>query len=309
MTADILKGLYGVTIPRSYGGEELSLPEVVDTFIDLSYQSLSAAAILGSHVRVAFYLNEFGTEEQKEHYLPKMASSCVVAAHAHTERQSTTARREEDNFIINGYKPIVTNARGANLIAVTTNNHSDIFLIDIPSSGLYVEKEIPRLALKGISLCPIRLDNCILSAKALLGGKEGKGLEYLHRSLGYSLVNYAARGVGIAKSLVDELIENATERDTKTLATLEGYVASAEALTREAARKLEQNSADQKFSFHAKWYSAEVASLVASKVHELIAYHADALSLEQKLVDAQTLKIIGNRSEQVKEKIDSGILK
>lgn len=306
MTA-VLTGLYGVAVPKSYGGEELSLPEVVDTFIDISYKSLSAAAVLGSHVRVAFYLNEFGTEEQKERHLYDMASGNIIAAHAHTERNPTTATKDKDNVVINGYKPIVANAGGANLMAVTANGHNDIFLIDVPAKGLYVEEEIPRLALREVSLCPVRIDNCIVPARSLLGEKEGKGLEYLHKSLGYSLVNYAARGVGIAKSLVDELIKQTG--DAKTLATLDGYVTSAEALTREAARGLERDSTDTKLAFHAKWYSAEVACLVASKAHELIAYRADALSLEQKLVDAQTLKIIGKRSEQLKEKIGSEILK
>lgn len=307
MVMQSLEGLFGINIPKAYGGKEVSLLELVDVFISLAYDSLSAAAILGSHVRVAYYIKKFGTERQRER-LYDMAAGKVIAAHAHTEREPTIAIRSNSRFTINGHKPLVTNARGTNLIAVTSNNHAETFLIDVPTDGLHIEDEVPRLALKDVSLCPVRLTDCLVSEDSLLGGEEGRGLEYLHSSLGYGIVNYAARAVGIAKSLVDELIANADKTSVSILATLDGYVKAAESLTREAAKRLERDDTDTELALHAKWYSAEVASLVASKVHELIAYRADPLSLEQKLIDAQTLKIVGMRGEQVKERIGFNLL-
>jgi alkylation response protein AidB-like acyl-CoA dehydrogenase len=170
-----------------------------------------------------------GTEEQKQKYLPELASGKrrtgigLTEPDAGTDLQGirTTARLDGDAYVVSGSKMWITNARYANPLPVLVKTDSSanpahkgmsVMLVDADLPGYQVTKDIPKLGYKGTESCEVLLDHVRVPKENLLGGIEGKGLQQVLSALEWGRVNIAARSVGIAQRAYEEALSYSKQR-------------------------------------------------------------------------------------------------
>ncbi|HET6154117.1 MAG TPA: acyl-CoA dehydrogenase family protein [Marmoricola sp.] len=223
-------GLFGMTIPEEYGGLDLDPVSFSIVFEEISRGWMGIAGILGSHSLACRMIAMHGTEEQKQQYLPQLATGerrtgiGLTEPDAGTDLQGirTTARLDGDTYVVNGSKMWITNARFADPLPVlvktdptTSPAHKgmSLLLIDTKSEGFNVTKDIPKLGYKGPESCEIQLDNVRVPKSQLLGGVEGVGMKQALSGLEWGRVNMAGRSVGIAQRALDEALAYAKQRE------------------------------------------------------------------------------------------------
>src|SRR5271169_621196 len=184
-------GIYGLAVPEEYGGTPVSMPCYVLVTQELARGWMSLAGAMGGHTVVAKLLTLFGTDEQKNTYLPAMATGEVRATMALTEpgggsdlqNMSTTALPDDKGgLLINGAKTWISNARRSGLIALlcktdpdATPRHQGISIVLVEHGpGLTVSRDLPKLGYKGVESCELSFDNFAVSASAVLGGVVGE---------------------------------------------------------------------------------------------------------------------------------------
>ncbi|WP_210604124.1 acyl-CoA dehydrogenase family protein [Brevibacterium oceani] len=222
-------GLFGLTIPEDYDGLGIDPVSFGIVFEELARGWMGIAGVLGSHTMAAKMIAEHGTDEQKSKHLSALASGERRTALALTEPDAgtdlqgikTTAKKVGDTYVINGAKMWITNARHADPLPVlvktdttTTPAHKgmSIILVEAGTPGFEVTKDIPKLGYKGPESCEIVFDNCEVSADALLGGIEGRGMQQVLSALQWGRVNIAGRSVGIAQRALEESVSYAKDR-------------------------------------------------------------------------------------------------
>ena len=216
-------GLFGITVPEEYGGLGLDPVSFALVFEEIARGWMGIAGILGSHSLACRMIAMHGTEEQKQKYLPELATGArrtgigLTEPDAGTDLQGirTTARRDGDDYVVNGTKMWITNARYANPLPVLVKTDPSaspahrgmsVLLVDADTPGYSVTKDIPKLGYKGTESCEVLLDSARVPASALLGGVEGKGMQQVLSALEWGRVNIAARSVGIAQRAYDEAL-------------------------------------------------------------------------------------------------------
>jgi len=222
-------GLFGITIPEEYGGLELDPVSFAIVFEELSRGWMGIAGILGSHSLSCRMIAMHGTEEQKTKYLPELATGQrrtglgLTEPDAGTDMQGirTTARRDGDDYVINGTKMWITNARYANPLpvivktdpsAAPAHKGMSVILVEQGTPGFEVLKDIPKMGYKGTESCEILLDNVRVPTENLLGNVEGRGMQQTLSALEWGRVNIAARSVGVAQRAFDEALAYSKER-------------------------------------------------------------------------------------------------
>ncbi|MBO0821362.1 MAG: acyl-CoA dehydrogenase family protein, partial [Nocardiopsaceae bacterium] len=190
-------GVFGLAIGRPWGEAAVSMPCYALVTAELARGWMSLAGAMGGHTVVARLLADFGTREQRDRYLPKMATGEIRAAMALTEpgggsdlqAMRTTARTSGDgNYVVNGVKTWITNARRSGLIALlcktdpaATPRHRGISILLVErqpgerGEGLTVSRDLPKLGYKGVESCELVFDGYQAPRTALLGGREGEG--------------------------------------------------------------------------------------------------------------------------------------
>lgn len=223
-------GLFGMVIPPEYGGLGLDMVSFAVVFEELAKGWMGVAGILGSHSLACFMINRYGTEEQKQTWLPQFASGQRRTGIALTEpgagsdlqNINTRAVRDGDDYVVSGTKMWITNARYADPLPVlvktdpTTNprHHGmSVLLVDAQSEGFTVTRDLGKLGYKGTESCEVVLDEVRVPVANLLGGVEGKGLQQVLSSLEVGRINIAARSVGIAQASLDAALEYAAGRE------------------------------------------------------------------------------------------------
>ncbi|UVI36323.1 acyl-CoA dehydrogenase family protein [Brevibacterium spongiae] len=224
-------GLFGLTIPEEHDGLGIDPVSFGIVFEELARGWMGIAGVLGSHTMAAKMIAEHGNDEQKSKHLSALASGERRTALALTEPDAgtdlqgikTTAKKVGDKYVINGAKMWITNARHADPLPVlvktdtsTTPAHKgmSILLVNADTPGFKVTKDIPKLGYKGPESCEIVFDNCEVSADALLGGVEGRGMQQVLSALQWGRVNIAGRSVGIAQRALEESVAYAQERES-----------------------------------------------------------------------------------------------
>jgi alkylation response protein AidB-like acyl-CoA dehydrogenase len=225
-----LMGLFGITIPEQYGGTDLDKVSFALVFEEISRGWMGIAGILGSHSLACWMIARHGTPEQKQRYLPELATGGrrtgigLTEPGAGTDLQGirTTARREGDYYVLNGSKMWITNARHANPLPVLVKTDPtaspahkgmSVLLIDTTSQGFTISRDLPKLGYKGTESCEIHLDNVVVPADELLGGLEGRGMQQVLSALEIGRLNVAARSVGIAQAAYDAALAYASQRE------------------------------------------------------------------------------------------------
>ena len=221
-------GLYGLSIPENYGGIGLNMEEEVRVVFELGYTSPAFRSAVGTNIGIGSQAIIIGgTEEQRHHYLPKLASGKLIGSFALTEPDAgsdalslkTSARRNGDQYVLNGTKRYITNAPVAGLFTVmaktgTEDNARSIscFLVEAGCAGLQLGKPDKKMGQAGALTCDVIFDNCQIPAKAILGGIEGTGFSTAMKVLDKGRIHIAALCVGMAERLVHESVEFATAR-------------------------------------------------------------------------------------------------
>ncbi len=223
-------GLFGITVPEQYGGLDVDKVSFALVFEEISRGWMGIAGILGSHSLSCWMIAKHGTQEQKQRFLPELASGQrrtgvgLTEPGAGTDLQGirTTARREGDTYVVNGTKTWITNARHADPLPVLVKTDPaaspahrgmSVLLVDTTSPGFTVSRDLPKLGYKGTESCEVVLDDVQVPATDLLGGKEGKGLQQVLSSLEIGRINIAARSVGIAQAAYDAALDYSRQRE------------------------------------------------------------------------------------------------
>jgi alkylation response protein AidB-like acyl-CoA dehydrogenase len=223
-------GVFGLAIPQPYGDVAVSTPCYVGVTEQLARGWMSLAGAMGGHTVVAKLILAFGTEAQRQRHLPRMATGELRATMALTEpgggsdlqAMTTTARRDGDEYVVNGTKTWITNSRRSGLIALLckTNPHAaarhagmSVLLVG-HSPGLTVSRDLPKLGYKGVESCELSFDDYRAPVDALLGEEEGHGFAQMMKGLETGRIQVASRALGVARAALDDALRYAQERES-----------------------------------------------------------------------------------------------
>jgi alkylation response protein AidB-like acyl-CoA dehydrogenase len=287
-------GIFGLAIPEPYGDAPVSTPCYAEVTAELARGWMSLAGAMGGHTVVSKLLLQFGTEEQKQRYLPAMATGEVRATMALTEPGggsdlqaiTTTARPHGDGYLVNGTKTWITNARRSQLIAVLCKTdpgaqprHRGISILLVEhGDGLLVSRDLPKLGYKGVESCELSFADYQAPAAALLGGEPGYGFAQMMKGLEIGRIQVASRAVGVAQAAFDDALRYAQQRESFGVPiwkhqAIGGYLADmATKLT--AARQLVQYAAARYQAGERCDMEAGMAKLFASEAAMEIALNA-----------------------------------
>ena len=222
-------GLFGLSIPEEFGGLGLTMSEEVAIIQEMGYTSPVFRSMFGTNVGIGSQgIVIDGTPEQKAKYLPKLATGELIGSFALTEADAgsdagsvmTSARRDSDDYIINGSKRFITNAPRAGVFTVIARTGTreeggrgvSAFLVDATLPGISLGKPDKKMGQKGAHTCDVIFENVRVPADALIGGKEGQGFKTAMKVLDRGRLHISALSVGTAKRLIDESVTYATQR-------------------------------------------------------------------------------------------------
>ena len=220
--------LFGVLFEEEYGGLGASSLLSLVAIEEISKVCATSGLVIAVQKLGSLALRLVGTDEQKERWLPRLASGEWLAAYALTEPGSgsdsaamrTEARREGDEYVLNGSKRFITNAGVAELYTVFAKTdpsagHSGIsaFVVEASAPGFEVGRIEPKMGIKGSTTGEIFFNDCRIPAGNLLG-EEGEGFRIAMRVLDRSRPGIGAQGLGLAQGATDYALEYAKSRET-----------------------------------------------------------------------------------------------
>ncbi|WP_276051619.1 acyl-CoA dehydrogenase family protein [Mycolicibacterium gilvum] len=331
-------GIYGLAVPESYGGTPVSTRCYVLVTQELARGWMSLAGAMGGHTVVAKLLTLFGTEEQKQRHLPAMATGEIRATMALTEpgggsdlqAMGTVARRDGDDLVLSGTKTWISNARRSGLIALlcktdpdATPKHSGIsvVLVDNPTPGLTVSRDLPKLGYKGVESCELAFDACRVPASAILGGTPGKGFSQMMKGLETGRIQVASRALGVASAALEDALAYAQDRESfgrpiwkhqavgHYLADMATKLTAARQLTLYAADRYDSGERADMEAGMAKLFASEVAmeiALNAVRIHGGYGYSTE-YDVERYFRDAP-LMIVGEGTNEIQRNVITGQL-
>ncbi len=318
-------GLFGVTIPEEYGGLGLDLLTYIGVVEELAYGWMSLSGVVNTHTICAHLIVHHGTEEQKQRWLPRMASGeirgCLSLsepdAGSDTRNISCKAKRDGDEFVINGTKMWVTNGERAGIVALAARTDEGISCLIVEKEpgarfgGITVSRNIGKLGYKGIETVEMQYEHHHVPADALLGD-PGRGLGYILGALEVGRINIAARAVGVARAAFDAAIAYARERRTMgkpigehqaiqmKLADMATKLEAARLLTKSAAERKQAGERADVEAGMAKLFASEAAFDIATeamRIHGGVGYTTE-LPVERYYRDAP-LMIIGEGTNEI----------
>jgi len=325
-------GVFGLAIPEPYGFVQVSTPCYALVTEELARGWMSLAGAMGGHTVVAKLILTYGTREQKEKYLPRLATGELRATMALTEpgggsdlqAMRTVARREGGEYVINGSKTWISNARRAGLVALLCKTdpaavprHKGVSILLVEKvPGFTVSKDLPKLGYKGVESCEITFDDARVPADALLGADEGQGFSQMMRGLEIGRIQVAARATGVARAAFDDSLEYAQQRETfgkpiwqhqsvgNHLADMGTKLAAARQLLLHAAERLDSGQRCDMEAGMAKLFCSETAmdiALTAIRVHGGYGYSTE-FDVERYFRDAP-LMIVGEGTNEIQKNV------
>jgi alkylation response protein AidB-like acyl-CoA dehydrogenase len=325
-------GVYGLVIPQAYGGSEVSTACFALVTEELARGWMSLAGAMGGHSVVARLITRFGTDEQKETWLPRMATGQVRAAMALTEPAGgsdlqairTTAAPAGDGYRVDGVKTWITNARAAGVTAVLCRTDPQAvpasrgisIMLAGPGHGFTVSRDLPKLGYKGVESCELVFDGYLCPAGSLLGGAEGHGFAQMMDGLELGRIQVAARAVGVARAALEDSLRYAQQRETfgqpiwrhqavgHRLADMATQVEAARLLTTRAAAALDTGRRSDLEAGMAKLFASETCLQVtadAIRVHGGYGYSAD-FDIERYYRDAP-LMVVGEGTNDIQRNV------
>ncbi|WP_069299276.1 acyl-CoA dehydrogenase family protein [Neptunicoccus sediminis] len=222
-------GLFGLSIPEAFGGLGLGMEEEVNLAFELGKTSPAFRSLLGTNNGIGSQgLIMDGTDAQKQNYLPKLASGEMIASFALTEAEAgsdarslrTSARRDGNDFILNGTKRYITNAPHAGLFTVFARTEDPdnpvgsitAFLVEAGTPGLSIGPVDKKMGQQGSLTSDVIFENCRVPASAVLGEKTGQGFRTAMKVLDRGRLHISAVCVGAAERLIADSLDYAMER-------------------------------------------------------------------------------------------------
>jgi acyl-CoA dehydrogenase len=291
-------GLFGLCIPEEYSGLGLTMEEEVLVAFEIAKASPSFRSLIGTNNGIGSQgLIVDGTEQQKQHYLPKLASGELIASFALTEPGSgsdaaslrTSARREGDEYVINGTKRFITNAPEAGIFTVMARTNPDIkgaggisaFIVEKDTPGVFIGKTDKKMGQKGAHTADVIFDNCRVPAANIIGGKEGVGFKTAMKVLDKGRLHIAAICVGAAERMLDDALRYALERQQfgkpiaefqliqAMLADSKAEIYAARSMVLDAARRRDNKEDISTEAACCKMFASEMCGRVADRAVQI----------------------------------------
>jgi alkylation response protein AidB-like acyl-CoA dehydrogenase len=325
-------GIYGLAVPEEYGGTPVSMLCYVLVTQELARGWMSLAGAMGGHTVVAKLLTLFGTDEQKQRYLPPMATGELRATMALTEpgggsdlqNMTTTATPDGADLVVNGLKTWISNARRSGLIALLCKTdpaaqprHTGISVLLVEHGpGLTVSRDLPKLGYKGVESCELSFDGYRVPHSAILGGAAGQGFSQMMKGLETGRIQVASRALGVATAALDDALAYAQQRESfgqpiwkhqsvgNYLADMATKLTAARQLTRYAAERYDSGERCDMEAGMAKLFASEVAmeiALNAVRIHGGYGYSTE-YDVERYFRDAP-LMIVGEGTNEIQRNV------
>lgn len=331
-------GIMGIPFPAEYGGAGGNNILYTMAVEELSRVCATTGVIVSAHTSLcAAPIYEFGTEEQKRKYLPKLCSGEWIGAFGLTEpnagtdasAQQTMAVWEEDHYVLNGTKIFITNAAYAQVyvvMAMTDKSQGtrgiSAFIVERDFPGFSIGKKEKKMGIRGSATCELIFENCIVPKENLLG-KLGGGFGLAMKTLDGGRIGIASQALGIAQGAMDETVKYVKERkqfgkpigkfqNTQfQLADLETRIQAARLLVRMAAYKKDRKLPFSVDAAQAKLFAAETAMEMTTKAvqfHGGYGYTRE-YPVERMMRDAKITEIYEGTSEVQRMVISGALLK
>ncbi len=334
-------GLFGVTIPEEYGGMGLDLTTYAMIVEELSRGWISISGVVNTHFMGSYLLMKFGTDEQKDHFLPKMATGEVRAAYSLSEPEvgsdvqgikSVAKKADDGSWELSGQKMWVTNGLLSSLVfvLVKTDPKADprykgmtCFICEKEPGaekmpGLTIPPKIKKMGYKGVESTELVFDGFKVPEERILGGPDGLGQGFVQMMDGLEVgrVNVAARGVGVAQRALELALRYSQERKTFgkpiaqhqaitfKLAEMGTRVEAARLLTMKAARLKDAGERSDLEAGMAKLFASEAASQNAEeclRIHGGYGYSKE-YEIERLYRDAPLL-VIGEGTSEIQKMV------
>jgi alkylation response protein AidB-like acyl-CoA dehydrogenase len=325
-------GIFGLAVPEEYGGLPVSMTCYVNVTEQLARGWMSLAGAMGGHTVVAKLLSIYGTSDQKEKYLPRMATGEVRATMALTEAgggsdlqaMTTIARTDGDDLVINGSKMWISNGRTSSLIALLCKTdptarpaHKGMSIVLVEHGpGLTVSSDMPKLGYKGVEAVELSFDDYRISSEAILGREPGRGFAQMMKGLETGRIQVAARALGVATAAFEDSLRYAQQRETfgrpiwkhqsisNYLADMATKLTAARQLTKFAAEQYDGGNRSDLEAGMAKLFASEAAmeiTLNAIRIHGGNGYSTE-FDVERYFRDAP-LMIVGEGSNEIQRNV------
>ena len=335
-------GLFGLTIPEQYGGLGLNTEEECQVAIELGYTSAAFRSIIGTNNGIGSQgLIMDGTEEQKELYLPRLATGEIIGSFALTEpnvgsdsaKVQTKATKDGNHYILNGTKRWITNANIANVFTVFARTNQSIdgaggvsaFLVNADTPGISLSSKYKKMGQQGAHVCDVIFDECRVPETNIIGGPENinNGFKTAMKTLDRGRIHISAFAVGCAKRLIEISTQYASERKQfgqaiaefqmiqAMLAESQAESYAAETMVFDAARRRDLG---QKVNLHAsccKLFASEMVGKVADRAVQIHggAGYMDEYAVSRFYRDVRLFRIYEGTSEIQKTIIAKNLLK
>ncbi|WP_287004972.1 MULTISPECIES: acyl-CoA dehydrogenase family protein [Gordonia] len=340
-------GLFGLMIPEEYGGLGESLLTYALCVEELARGWMSVSGVINTHFIVAYMLRQHGTDEQKQRFLPRMATGEVRGAFSMSEPDlgsdvaaiKTSAKLGDDSaYSINGAKMWLTNGASSTLVAalvrtdegaVKPHHNLTTFLIEKPAgfgevvAGLTIPGKIEKMGYKGIDTTEMIFDDYQASPDDILGGVPGRGFAHMMDGVEVGRVNVSARACGVAQRAFELAIAYAQQRHTFgkpiaehqaiafSLAEMATKVEAAQLMMTNAARLKDSGERNDVVAGMAKYLCSEYCSEVTGasfRIHGGYGYSKE-FEIERLMREAPFLLIGEGTSEIQKQIISKGLLR
>ncbi len=325
-------GIFGLTIPQNYGGVGTSAACYALVTEELARGWMSLAGAVGGHTVVSKLIHLFGNDDQKK-LLPRLATGELRATMALTEPDGgsdlqamrTVARRTGENYVINGSKTWISNARHSDIIALLCKTDPDaepayrgmsILLVEQNTPGFNISRDLPKLGYKGIESCELSFADANVPSTALLGVREGQGFSQMMKGLEIGRIQVAARAVGVARAALEDSIEYAAQRKSfgkpiwkhqsigNYLANMATKVTASRLMVLDAAMRLDSGERCDLEAGMAKLFASEAAmecALDAMRIHGGYGYSTE-YDIERYFRDAP-LMIVGEGTNEIQRNV------
>ncbi|WCA72638.1 acyl-CoA dehydrogenase family protein (plasmid) [Agrobacterium tumefaciens] len=290
-------GLFGLSIAEEHGGLELSMEEEVQVVFELGRASPAFRSVAGTNIGIGSQsIVIAGTLEQKQKYLPALASGDLIGSFALTEPDAgsdamalrTSARKDGDHYVLNGTKRYITNAPSAGLFSVMArtaperkSNSISCFLVEAGTPGIKLGLPDKKMGQRGALTCDVVFEDCRVPASALLGNEEGNGFRTAMKVLDKGRLHIAALCVGIADRLIKESVAYAKDRKQfgqpiaafqlvqAMLADSEADTYAARCMILDAAARRDRGENTTKVAACAKMFASEMVGRVADRAVQI----------------------------------------
>lgn len=322
-------GFFGWSIPREYGGAGLNCEQLVRAAMELSQAATAFRARVGTNTGIGSEaIVADGTPEQKQRFLPRLASGAATGCLALTEPEAgsdatalqSTARREGDHYVLNGSKCFITNAPLADLFTVLARTDPadpssrgiSAFVVERDSAGLSVGPTYKKMGQAGSPVSEVYFKDVVVPADQLIGGVEGRGFATAMKTLNKQRIHLAALCVGPAIRMLNEALAHARQRRQfgqpiadfqlvrAMIADMQTDIHAARALVLETAKKRDAGEDVVMEASICKYFASEMCGRVADRAVQIFGgagYVADYSCIERLYRDARLFRLYEGTSQ------------